>query len=108
LIKIETETGKKSGETGENPVKLEKNVKVEKTPVKMENFFVWICCHNERESAACLAEERHPRVCPLARLLRACGLLQMEIKLPACLILGVAGHQLERPSDAPASESSSS
>ena len=49
-------------------------------------------CHNERELAACLAEERRPRLCPLARLLRACGQLQMEIKLPACLSLGVAGR----------------
>jgi hypothetical protein len=31
-------------------------------------------------------------VCPLAHLLRACGQLQMEVKLPACLSLGVAGR----------------
>ena len=49
-------------------------------------------CHNERELAAHLAEERRTRVCPLARLLRACGQLQMEIKLPVCLSLGVAGR----------------
>jgi ribonuclease HI len=49
-------------------------------------------CHNARELAAHLAEERRPRVCPLARLLRACGQLQMEVKLPACLSLGVAGR----------------
>ncbi len=30
-------------------------------------------CHNARELAAHLAEEQRPRVCPLARLLRACG-----------------------------------
>jgi hypothetical protein len=45
-----------------------------------------------RELAANLAEEQRPRVCPLARLLRACGQLQTEIKLPACLSLGVAGR----------------
>ena len=49
-------------------------------------------CHNARELAAHLAEERRPRVCPLARFLRACGQLQMEVKLPACLSLGVAGR----------------
>jgi hypothetical protein len=49
-------------------------------------------CHNVRELAARLAEEQRPRVCPLARLLRACGQLQTEIKLPACLSLGVAGR----------------
>ena len=49
-------------------------------------------CHNERELAAHLAEEQRPRVCPLARLLRACGQLQMQIKLPACLSLGVVGR----------------
>ena len=51
-------------------------------------------CHNERELAAALAEERRPRACPLARLLRACGRLQMQIKLPACLSLGVAGRDI--------------
>jgi len=51
-------------------------------------------CHNERELAAHLAEELRPRVCPLARLLRACGQLQMQIKLPACLSLGVAGRDI--------------
>ena len=49
-------------------------------------------CHNARELAAHLAEEQRPRMCPLARLLRACGQLQTEIKLPACLSLGVAGR----------------
>ena len=42
---------------------------------------------NARELAAHLAEERRPP----ARLLCACGQLQMEAKLPACLSLGVAG-----------------
>ena len=51
-------------------------------------------CHNERELAAALAEERRPRACPLARLLRACGRLQMPVKLPACLSLGVAGRDI--------------
>jgi len=51
-------------------------------------------CHNERELASCLAEERRPRACPLARLLRACGQLQYQIKLPACLSLGVAGRDI--------------
>jgi hypothetical protein len=50
------------------------------------------CWHNERELAATLAEERRPRACPIARLLRACGRLQMSVKLPACLSLGVAGR----------------
>ncbi len=31
-------------------------------------------------------------MCQLARLLRACGQLQMQIKLPAFLSLGVAGR----------------
>ena len=49
-------------------------------------------CHNERELTAYLAKERNPRACPLARLLRACGQLEIGIKLPACLSLGVAGR----------------
>jgi len=49
-------------------------------------------CHNEQELAAHLAEEWSPRACPIARLLRACGLLKMQIKLPACLSLGIAGR----------------
>ena len=32
------------------------------------------------------------RACPLARLLRACGQLRYQIKLPACPSLGVAGR----------------
>jgi ribonuclease HI len=51
-------------------------------------------CHNERELAEALAEERRPRACPIARLLRACGRLHMPVKLPACLSLGVAGRDL--------------
>ena len=49
-------------------------------------------CHNEHELADHLAEERRPRACPLARFFRACGKLKMDIKLPACLSLGVAGR----------------
>jgi len=49
-------------------------------------------CHNEHELAAYLAEELRPRPCPLARFLRACGQLNIEIRLPACLSLGVAGR----------------
>ena len=51
-------------------------------------------CHNERELAVALAEERRPRACSIARLLRACGRLQLPVKLPACLSLGVAGRDL--------------
>jgi ribonuclease HI len=51
-------------------------------------------CHNELELAAALSEERRPRACPLARLLRACGRLQMPVKLPACLSLEVAGRDI--------------
>ena len=52
------------------------------------------CCHNERELAVHLAEERHPRACPLERLLRACGRLGIGVRLPAYLSgsLGVAGR----------------
>ena len=62
------------------------------------NRFKKLCnscgCHNERELAVALAEERRPRACPIARLLRACGRLQLPVKLPACLSLGVAGRDL--------------
>ncbi len=53
-------------------------------------------CHNESELAATLAEERRPRACPIARLLRACRRLQLPVKLPACLSLGVAGRDTSR------------
>jgi hypothetical protein len=49
-------------------------------------------CHNERELAIHLDEERHPRSCPLARLLRACDRLGIGVLLPAYLSLGVAGR----------------
>ena len=39
-----------------------------------------------------LAQECKPRVCPLTRLLRACGQLKVQIRLPTCLSLGVAGR----------------
>ena len=42
--------------------------------------------------AAFLAKELKPRACPLARLLRTCGQLVIEVTLPACLSLGVAGR----------------
>jgi len=45
-------------------------------------------CLNERELAPYLAAEKKPRACPIARLLRACGQLQMDIKLPDCLSNG--------------------
>jgi hypothetical protein len=51
-------------------------------------------CHNEHELAEALADERRPRACPIAFLLRACGRLHMPVKLPACLFLGVAGRDL--------------
>ena len=47
-------------------------------------------CHNTRELAECLAAERNPRRCPIARLLRACGQLGLDIRLPACLSVGKA------------------
>ena len=42
-------------------------------------------CHNARELSAHLAQERRPRRCPIARLLRACGQLGVEARLPVCL-----------------------
>ena len=48
--------------------------------------------HNERELTALLAKEWKLRACPLARLFRACGQLEVEVRLPACLSLGVAGR----------------
>ena len=45
-------------------------------------------CHNARELAAHLSEERAPRRCPIARLLRACGQLGIEARLPVCLSMG--------------------
>ncbi len=51
-------------------------------------------CHNEHELAAALAEERQRCTCPMASLLRSRGRLQLPVKLPACLSLGVAGRNL--------------
>ena len=45
-------------------------------------------CHNPRELATALAAESKPRQCPIARLMRACGQLQVQIRLPACLTIG--------------------
>ena len=45
-------------------------------------------CHNERELAKHLVAERHPRKCPIARLLRAGAQLGIDIHLPKCLSLG--------------------
>ena len=45
-------------------------------------------CHTQRELAVYLAAERSPRRCPIARLLRACGQLGLDIRLPDCLSLG--------------------
>ena len=45
-------------------------------------------CHNARELAEHLAEERSPRSCPIARFLRACGQLGIEARLPVCLSTG--------------------
>lgn len=50
-------------------------------------------CHNERELAEHLAAESKPRQCPIARLLRACGQLGTQIRLPACLTLGKAARE---------------
>jgi hypothetical protein len=49
-------------------------------------------CHNELELAAYFAVEQRPRADPIACLIRACGQLQAQIKLPACFSLGVAGR----------------
>ena len=45
-------------------------------------------CHTAQELAEFLREERSPRSCPIARLLRACAQLEIQIRLPACLSLG--------------------
>ena len=51
-------------------------------------------CINERELARFLATERKPRRCPIARLLRACGQLGMDIKLPDCITTGKAAREV--------------
>jgi hypothetical protein len=51
-------------------------------------------CTTERELARFLASEREPRRCPIARLLRACGQLDMDIKLPNCITTGKAAREV--------------
>jgi hypothetical protein len=51
-------------------------------------------CTNERELARFLATERKPRRCPIAQLLRACGQLDMDIKLPDCITSGKAAREV--------------
>ena len=51
-------------------------------------------CTNERELSRYLAKEKKPRRCPIARLLRACGQLGMELKLPDCLSAGKAAREV--------------
>ena len=51
-------------------------------------------CHTERELAEYLQECRTPPRCPIARLLRACGQLGVQIRLPAVLSLGKAQREL--------------
>ena len=51
-------------------------------------------CLNERELAQYLATEKKPRSNPIARLLRACGQLQIDIKLPDCLSAGKSAREV--------------
>jgi hypothetical protein len=51
-------------------------------------------CHTERELAEYLQESRTPLRCPIARLLRACGQLGVQIRLPAVLSLGKVQREL--------------
>ena len=53
-------------------------------------------CANERELTRFLAREKKPRRCPVARLLRACGQLQVgtDITLPDCLTAGKATREV--------------
>lgn len=50
-------------------------------------------CHTALELADFLSKERQPRPCPIARLLRVCGQLDITVKLPACLSLGPGEHE---------------
>jgi hypothetical protein len=52
------------------------------------------CCRNERELAATLAEERRPRECPIARLLRACRQLHMRSRLSFLAFLRTSSMHL--------------
>ncbi len=45
-------------------------------------------CNTVTELTDFLSKERKPRPCPIARFLRACGQLDLKVKLPDCLSLG--------------------
>ena len=51
-------------------------------------------CHTERELAEHLQACRSTPRCPIARLLRACGQLGVQVKLPAVLSLGKEQREL--------------
>ena len=51
-------------------------------------------CHTARELAEHLQACRTPPRCPIARLLRACGQLGVQIRLPAVLSLGKVQREL--------------
>ncbi len=51
-------------------------------------------CHNERELAEHLQSRRQLLRCPIARLLKACGQLGVQVRLPACLTLGKRVREL--------------
>jgi hypothetical protein len=78
-------------------------------PVTIIRKFMKLCdscgCHDERELVSSLAEERRPRACPLERLLRACGQLQNQLKLPLPLPRSDrTRRQLACCADAPATQ----
>jgi len=50
-------------------------------------------CLTTCELTHLLSRERGPRPCPIARLLRVCGQLDLQIKLPDCLSLGPGEHE---------------
>ena len=45
-------------------------------------------CNTAQQLADTLSAERRPRQCPIARFLRVCGQLGLEVRLPKCLSLG--------------------
>jgi hypothetical protein len=51
-------------------------------------------CHNERELAKHLQSQGQLLQCPIARLLKACGQLGVQVRLPACLTLGKRVQEL--------------
>ena len=51
-------------------------------------------CHNERELAEHLQSRGKLLRCPIARLLKACGQLGVQVRLPACLTLGKRVREL--------------